>query len=99
MADDGEDVGGWNYLYCGSYDMGQQRLAADFMKHFRKLRFEASAFSGGHDGDGHTRGHCGFVRRNCFPGFLHFFNYTLTGDEAKASCAKRQMVDFLGGSE
>jgi hypothetical protein len=32
--------------------MREQRLAADFVQNFRKLRFEPGAFSGGHDGDG-----------------------------------------------
>ena len=54
VADDGEDVRRWDYARgCGDY-MGQQRLAANFMQDFGKLRLKPGAFAGGHDGDGNA---------------------------------------------
>ncbi len=51
MPDDGEDVLRRDHAGSG-YDMGQQRLAADFMQHFGVARFQPRAFSGGENGDG-----------------------------------------------
>ncbi len=55
VTDDGEDVARGNDVGSGGDDMCQQRLSTNFMKHFRKLRFQARAFAGGHDGDGYAR--------------------------------------------
>ena len=52
VTDDGEDIAGRNHARGGGDDVRQQRLAADFMQNFRKLRLEPRAFPGGHDGDG-----------------------------------------------
>jgi hypothetical protein len=60
----------------------QQRLAANFVQDLGKLRFQARAFSSGHDGDGDS-GRCGWSRRNCGSGFLHFSNYTLCSNSSE----------------
>ena len=49
MADDGEDVGGWNYLTGGGNDVAEEGLAADLVQDFGTAGFEAGAFAGGHD--------------------------------------------------
>ena len=54
-ADDGVDVLGGNDLGSSLNDPAQERFAADFVEHLGMLRFEARAFSGGHDGDGDAR--------------------------------------------
>ena len=52
VTDDGEDIAWRDDARGGRDDMSEQRLAADFMQHFGKLRLEPRAFACGHDGDG-----------------------------------------------
>src|ERR1700692_1439751 len=73
VADDDENVGWRNDARCGGDYVSQQRFPADFMEHLWKLRFQAGAFSGGHDRDGYA-GCRGCRRRNCLSGFRHFSN-------------------------
>src|SRR5260370_18637848 len=79
VADDGKDVAGGNDVGGRGDNVGQQGVAANFLQDFRKLRLQAGAFSGGHDGDGYAgdRGRRSF-RRLWVYGFLHSPNYTLS---------------------
>src|SRR5258708_1794140 len=79
VAYDGKDVAGGNDVGGRGDDMCQQGFAANFMQDFRKLRLQAGAFAGGHDGDAYAgdRGRRSF-RRWWVHGFLHSPNYTLS---------------------
>ena len=54
VSDDYKDVGGGHDLAGSRDDVRQDRLARDFMEHFRVPGFKPSTFAGRHDGDGGT---------------------------------------------
>src|SRR5580700_11756256 len=73
VANDGVNVGWRHDAGSCSDDVGQQRLAADFMQHLGQLRFEARTLAGGQDGDRNARRsrRCLGMGRGWVSGFLH----------------------------
>ena len=72
MADDGVDIFGGNYFRGGRDYVCQQRLAADFVQHFRVLGFQPGPFARRHDGDGDAWVAVMFC-------FRHLIQYTARG--------------------
>ncbi len=59
VADDAEDVVGWDDGFGGGDDVEKEGAASDFVEYLGALALEAGAFAGGHDGDGEICGSCG----------------------------------------